>query len=332
MDSMKIRPSFDPQRQILGNILPLDSPFTVILDSGDLCNFRCSYCFRGNPTAFDNGYYYRNRVPTWKTFQRSADQLCDFPAPPKTVSLSNHGEPLCNPDLPRMVSYLKKELGLPSRISIHTNASLLNRNTAEALADAGLDKMVVSVQGMSADDYRATCGVSIDFKCLLQQLEYFYSIKTTTEVCIKIVDTALSVPEQEFYDLFSPMADRVFVEKVVPIWGGKNNDICMNKYGRIFPRVECCSLLFHTLVVTSDGTILPCTSLRPFCDLGTVFITTLRKAWNSNDRLDLLHGMLDKGMSKIDLCRYCYIAQNSIYSENDIIDGYRNEIMNRIKI
>jgi len=53
--------------------------------------------------------------------------------------------------------------------------------------------------------------------------------------------------EQEFYDLFSPMADRVFVEKVVPIWGGKNNDICMNKYGRIFPRVECCSLLFHTL-------------------------------------------------------------------------------------
>ena len=330
MHNAKIRPSFDARRQVLGNVLPLDTPFTVILDPGDLCNFRCSYCFRSKPASFDCGYYRRNTLTDWKTFQRAADQLCGFPQPPKTISLSNHGEPLCNPELPRMVAYIRKDLGLTSRISIHTNASLLDARMADGLAQAGLDRMVVSVQGLNAEEYRKTCGAAVDFKRFMRQLEYFYSVKSTTEVCVKIVDAALHGPEQEFYDLFSPMADRIFVERVLPIWGEADTGICMNKYGKKFPKVDCCVLLFHTLVVTADGTILPCTHLRPSGSLGTIFETTLAEAWRGKVKTAMLRAMLEKGLHGNAPCRSCGIAQNSVFAECDIIDGHRNAILGRL--
>lgn len=326
----QISPSFDARRQVLGEILPLDTPFTVIIDTGDVCNFRCSYCFRGKAASFDCGYYRRNILISWEAFQRAADHLCGFPQAPKAISLSNHGEPLCNPALPRMATYIKKDLGVPSRISIHTNASLLDKRMADGLAAAGLDRMVVSVQGLSAEDYRAVCGAGIDFERFLRQLEYFYSIKTTTEVCVKIVDDALHGPEQAFYELFAPMADRVFVEKVVPIWGAAEGRIRANKFGDTFPRVDCCILLFHTLVVTADGTILPCTHLRPSCDLGTIFDTTLAEAWRSEARTTLLRAMLQKGLNRNGVCHLCQLAQNSVYAECDIIDRYRLEILRRM--
>jgi radical SAM protein with 4Fe4S-binding SPASM domain len=332
VSNAKVKPSFDANRQVLGTVLPLSAPFTLIIDSGDICNFRCSYCFRGNPAGFDCGPFNKNSRMGWETFLCVADQITGFPQPPKTISLSCHGEPLCNPLLPKMVAHIKK-LGTSAKTSIHTNASLLDKKTAQALVDAGLDRMVVSLQGMCAEDYRKTCGVSLDYERLLERLRYFYTIKTNTEVCIKIVDVALSRPEQEFYDVFSQVADRVFVEKVVPIWEEVHiEDEAVNKYGEKYKVIDCCPLLFHTLVVTCPGDILPCTRLNPPFTMGSIFETTLTDSWSGHKRNEFLKKMLALGRAACGVCSGCYIPQNSVYGHEDIIDDYRDEILERLTV
>ena len=104
-----IKPSYDENRQMLGEIYPLDTPFNVIIDSSEVCNFKCNYCFRSTENKGNWGYASCNKNMEWDLFVKIVDQIKEFPNKVKQISLSNHGEPLCNRRLPDMVRYIKKE-------------------------------------------------------------------------------------------------------------------------------------------------------------------------------------------------------------------------------
>ena len=333
MDNSKIKPSFDTNRQTLGKIYPLATPFNVILDASEACNFRCNYCFRSGSDKNGWGYAKDGKLMDRKTFLMAFEQVMEFPEPVRQISLSNHGEPLVNRGVPWMVRYMREQ-GYKGRISIHTNASLLDEEYAKELAGAGLSRIVISIQGLTRDKYREVCGSEVDFDRLLRAISNLYHQRDahTTEIDVKIADTSLALGEEaEFYSLFEPIADRVFVEKIVPIW--KNIDaggeaIAANKFGKKFPLQECCTLIFHTIVVAPNGDVYPCTQLLCPYRLGNIKERTLKYYWASQERRDLLRSILS--LSAPAMCEDCYIRQNSIYSEQDMIDDYRGEILARL--
>ena len=325
-----IKPSYDTNRQLLGKILPLSTPFTVIVDSSECCNFECSYCFRSDKNKENWGYAKQPLLMEWSVFQEIAHQMKKFPQKVKHVSLSNHGEPLCNPNLPEMVKYLKQN-DICERVSIHTNASLLTESLIDRLVDARIDKVVVSLQGMSAQKYSEVCHAKIDFENFIEKLRIFYRKKTNTKLCIKVADIAVYGQEQECYQTFSPIADSVYVEKIVPIWKNlhlKNAEM-QNKYGEFFLAQQCCPLIFHTIVVSPIGDVYPCTQLLTPFNLGNIQKTTLLDIWTSEQRKKLLMEQCQD--IQPDWCKDCYILQNSIFSKEDMIDDYRYEILDRLK-
>lgn len=333
VQASKRKPSFDRNRQELGKIYPLSTPFTVILDASEACNFRCSYCFRSTAGEEAWGEYAikRNHMG-WDVFKLAVEQIKDFPDEIKSISLSNHGEPLCNRRLPQMVRYIKAQ-GITSRISIHTNASLLDEKYALELAHCGLDKIVVSLQGLNADSYRRVCGAEIDYDRFYRNLKYLYHNKApNTMINIKTMDVVVEGREEEFYQRFSPIADAVFVEKMVPIWKNTGADThptkTINKFGEEFAYQQCCPRIFNTMVVTPDGDVYPCTQVLSKEKLGNIKERTLKELWNSAERRELLRRQLL--LCPPESCDGCYIRQNSIFSQEDIIDGYRQEILARL--
>lgn len=330
----EVKPSYDTNRQVLGKILPLKTPFNVIIDTSERCNFQCSYCFRNDIDCQEHwGYAKRNDVMEWEIFEKAVAQIKEFPEDVKQISLSNHGEPLCNRKIPQMVQYIKKS-GIKSRISIHTNASLLNESYIEELAESDIDKVVVSLQGLSSPKYFKVCKATVDFEKLYDNLRSFYQKKKHTQIHIKIMDSALEDGEDtKFYNLFVPISDRAFIEQEVPIWKGRESnsetDKILNKYGEAFPRQLCCPLIFHTLVVATNGDAYPCTQLLREDKLGNINETSLREMWDGAQRTELLMRQCELNNPRI--CDDCYIRQNSIYSEGDMIDNYRDEILSRMK-
>lgn len=268
----------------------------------------------------------------WETFERIVSQIMKFPEQVRQISLSNHGEPLCNPLLPQMVKYIKK-CGITSRVSIHTNAFQLTGNMLDELAVSNIDRVVISLQGLSDDKYKKMCNVNVNFQLLRDNIEMFYKKQSRTNVFIKIMDTALADENERnlFYKTFEPIADRVFIEKEVPIWKGiekGNEQVIYNKYGDEFPKQKCCPLIFHTIVIAPNGEIYPCTQLLREDILGNVYDTTLKEVWDGDERKQLLISQCKMTNPKI--CENCYILQNSIYSKKDMIDDYRNEILSRV--
>jgi len=83
------------------------------------------------------------------TYRRLVDGLREV-ASLRTVAFWGFGEPLLHPDIVEMVA-LAKELG--AKTELITNGLLLDKEMAEGLVMAGLDTLVVSVDGTSPESY-----------------------------------------------------------------------------------------------------------------------------------------------------------------------------------
>jgi len=334
----KIKPSYNTNRISLGENLPLDTPLSVIMDTSERCNFRCVYCFRAGEQVRSWGYAASNALMSWEVFERAAKQLSWFPHKIKLISLSGHGEPLCHPDLVKMAHKLN-ELGVTERIEMHTNASLLTEENAAVISKAGFSRIVVSLQGLDAATYKKVCGVKINWEQFYNNLKLLYENKDQNlKIHMKISDMALNKEkyqeeENKFYSLFSDIADSAFVENAVPLW----ENICIesattkNKYGYDYSDINYCPLVFYKIVIAPNGEIYPCTRLPEPVSLGNIHDITVFDAWNSRERLDFLKEHLQYTRHNFAPCSGCFVPINSVMSQEDIIDSYKDIILQRIE-
>ena len=76
-------------------------------------------------------------------FKKIVDDLREFDAKLKLLSLYKDGEPLLNKHFPEMVRYAR-DAGIADRIWTKTNGSMLTPELNERIVDAGLDMICIS--------------------------------------------------------------------------------------------------------------------------------------------------------------------------------------------
>ncbi len=133
----------------------------------NLCNFRCPLC----PTIIKD-HVVRTRMKL-SEFKKILDPvLADIE---ELTFFGTKGEPLLNNELAAMISYAKK-MSPEIYTSISTNASLLTKERALELMQAGLDKIILGVDGLSQEslaDYR----VGANFETIIQNIRATCEIK-----------------------------------------------------------------------------------------------------------------------------------------------------------
>lgn len=330
---MKIQPSFQKERAHLKDVLPLSTPYLLHIDVSEVCNLKCNYCFRSKGYT-DYGFALRNDLMSTETFYNAVDQIAEFPEKIKKISLSGHGEPLCNRRLPEMIAYLKDKID--TYVEIHTNAVLLDESYAIELIESGIDKIVISLQGLTSDKYKDVCGSTIDLERFLQCIKILYQKSVHTEIYIKIVDVALETEmEYQFFEMVEGICHKAYIETAIDLWtdpkSPKKISAIKNKFGEIIPYQESCSTSFYTLFIAPNGEIYPCINpLSPVC-FGNVNKTSLIKIWNSESRNNFLKKQLKEGRDYIPVCRNCVITQNTIMSKDqDSLNGYREKVLKKM--
>ena len=126
-----------------------DLPTQVYIEVTNYCNSLCVSC----PLTYN---HFLPQEPkhhlTWDNFRRIVDQ---FPRLDRVV-LHGIGEPLLNKELPRFISHLKER---GAEVLFNTNAILLDRKRGDALVDAGLDELRVSLDAVTPELYATLRGV-----------------------------------------------------------------------------------------------------------------------------------------------------------------------------
>lgn len=120
-------------------------PTFVSVEPANFCQLHCPECPVGQAR--------HNNRPTpllsMPLFERILSQVA---ATAHTMQFYFQGEPLLNPELPQMIRRAHA-VGLYTIVS--TNAQALTPELAQALVDAGLNRIIVSIDGFSQDSYAA---------------------------------------------------------------------------------------------------------------------------------------------------------------------------------
>jgi GTP 3',8-cyclase len=141
----------------------------------DRCNFRCTYCMPKE--VFGHGYRFLDRK-----------ELLDFEEIARVaraaVSLGvgklrlTGGEPLLRRDLEQLIAMLSE---LDAEVTLTTNASLLPRK-AQALRDAGLDRITVSLDAMDDATFRKMNDVNFPVESVLEGIEAARAVGLSVKV------------------------------------------------------------------------------------------------------------------------------------------------------
>ena len=130
----------------------------------DRCNFRCRYCMPRERFGEEHTFLPRRAYLSFEEIEKVV--LACKPLGLEKVRITG-GEPLLRPDLPDLVSRLK---GAGVETALTTNASLLS-GRAVRLAEAGLDRVTVSLDALDPDVHARMTDSSIPVGTVLDGIE-----------------------------------------------------------------------------------------------------------------------------------------------------------------
>ena len=253
------------------------------------------------------------------------------------MRMNKIGEPLRNKNLSTMIR-LAKESGRVRYIDFATNASVFSPDPSTSIVDAGLDRLNISLEGVSKEQYAEHAKVDFDFGKLVDQIRWLYPRRGNCEVTIKVPGDFLSAEDREkFFDLFGDYCDRIFIEELSPIWpefdlenrAGVKASKAEGQYRETLEDKDVCTYIFYAMAVNADGTVSACC---PDWDqklvIGNLNNETLRDIWNSPamNKLRRLH--LQGKRRENPVCRACGHIK---YSQVDNIDPYRERLLAKLE-
>jgi radical SAM protein with 4Fe4S-binding SPASM domain len=333
----EIKPSYDPNRKRLADVIPLCAPFTLFIEPTRYCNFKCFYCLhstRGEKYGKFAKTGYQIRHMDFSMYERILEQVISFPERPKRIVFSGLGEPLMNSELPKMIKRAQ-ELGTAQRLDILTNASLLTRELSDELIAAGVTRIQVSLQGLDFHQYREVSGITVDFDKMYENLTYLYQHKGDCAIFIKIIDALLDgdIDRERFYNLFGNICDQIFIEHLITLQqqmgdhgGMADNTRNLNNEEVIYR--EVCPVIFYMLQIDADGNVFPCPVSglpKPFA-MGNIHDEPLVQIWNGKRRANLIRSQLQLNRKKIPVCATCATCA-TVLDESEFLDDAAERLL-----
>lgn len=261
-------------------------PDRVYVESTNVCNLDCIMCPTGlhidtRPKGFME----------WDLFTSIVDEIAPFA---EAVVLHSWGEPLLHPRIIEMITYAK-ERGL--WVETSTNATKLTEEKAREILAAGLDRIYLSMDGLTKETYERV-RVKGQFEEVLGNIERFLDLKhelgSPIEADIQIV--RLSETDAEVADFVErwrrSRADIINI-KELDTWGGQIDDVSGLAVGGETPveqppadegvnadRKPCPNLWYHCHIHW-DGVLVSCSrDYDAVTPLGNVANGGVLKTWH----------------------------------------------------
>jgi wyosine [tRNA(Phe)-imidazoG37] synthetase (radical SAM superfamily) len=335
----EVKSSVDKNRTILREAVPLDSPLSMYIEPTRVCNFKCFYCMhstRGVTGGALDRTGFELKHMDMELFAGLVKDIMSFPTVPKRVCFSGLGEPLTNKNLPDMIRMLRSA-GFTGRIDVISNGSLLTHEMSDALLDAGISRIQISLQGLTSEKYQEICQTRVDMDTLKDNIRYFYERRGNATIYVKIIDSILENKEQEeqFYQMFGGICDTIYVEHLVIMEQqmgnhGRNVDTTRNLMGEVVEKRMVCGVMFYFLQVNIDGETFPCSTpgLPNSFSMGCAKEKSLLDIWNDSRRNALIRKNLKDGYASIPACATCSSCI-AIADDSEYLDDCREEILDR---
>lgn len=322
-------------REPLRDVLPLDTPYLIQMFPVYGCNFRCGYCLHALDRR-QHGFISDVPLMDMGLYRKCIDDMRRFGKRLKMLRFAAIGEPLLHPDIAEMVSYAKRA-DIAQSVDIVTNGSLLTHELSDKLIDAGLDRLRISVEGLSTEDYAAHAHADIDFDRFVEQIQYFYEHNHHTHIYIKIIDYMVQDPQarERFFEMFQPICHSIAIEHLTPtieeidyekLSDGMETDKPQN--GETLLDAQVCPQGFYMMQINPDGKVVPCCSMKYPAVLGDVKQQSVPEIWRGEAFNRFRVQMLQSRGQAGSVCRDCKLYLYDLHPE-DVLDNIRETLISK---
>lgn len=236
-------------------------PWSYSIEPTNLCNLNCRECASGL------GLLNRKKgVMSYEDFMTVADQIAPFAL---NCFLYFQGEPFLNKDFLKMAEYADKKKIF---IATSTNGHFINKETAEKTVLSGLDKIIISLDGNTQENYSAyRKGGDLEkvIMAVKELSEAKKRLKKLTPV-IEVQTIVNKINENELKNIkslaFSLGADKFYfktmqIEKPEDFQVFKTSIDKFSRYdkeNRLKKKVGFCNRILNSAVITIDSFVVVC--------------------------------------------------------------------------
>lgn len=289
-------------------------PISLSIEPTTSCNLRCPECPSGL-RSFTR--------PTGMLEKNVFEKLVDELAPTLTyLTFYFQGEPFLHPQFLEMVKYANDK-GIYTATS--TNAHYIDQSTAERIIDSGLNRVIISLDGITQETYEQyRVGGQVD-KVIegtknLVEAKRKRKNKSTTIVFQYLVVKPNEHQIEEAKQLAIDIGVDEILFKTAQIYDYENgNDLIptIEKYSRYkrLPNgkyqlkrkapIDNCWRMWQSAVVTWDGDVVPCCFDKDSDHvMGNIQEQPFTEVWN-NENYKQFRGTLLQGRENIEMCKNC---------------------------
>jgi len=300
-----------------------------------ICNSRCKKCpvglvNRGEMGQDKQGEFDPNkrRFFPFELFRKVADEMGKYPW--SILRFHGRGEPLLHPNYVEMISY-GKQAGVGT-ITSFTNAIILNKEMAEAILDAGLDLLELSIDAYSEEAYRDFRGTDYFHQVVENALNFIRlrnsrGSNTKTRVIVSAVDCPEFQPEKEAFQKFWEARADAVIFRPYHTYGGRLPAIPICQPVETVP----CSQLWTRFSINPWGQVNAC--FNDWADeeiVGdlTKLDQTIAKIWRSQKFESIRQASL-AGQSILKCCKTCLATKAGwVYTYQLLIQKLKAESPN----
>lgn len=283
-------------RENPGNHIVERFPIHLDIESTSVCNLKCPFC-AGTHERYDHGYM------DFDLFRTIIDEAAGKGL--YSIKLNFRGEPLLHPRIADMVAYAK-QCGIVD-VFFNTNATYLTEEVGEKLIRAGLDRLIVSFEGVTAEVYQQN-RVGAHFEEVVENIRNFVRLKRRLGAetpLLRLQTVAIDdVPD--------------YIERYKEFWDEWADEItCIDlrdeqkDYSTVSAADWVCPYPWRRLCITWDGVILTCPFVNRSLDsyswqgFGRVGETTIEEVWRGVAMGELRRAHRTGTSHEIEPCRYC---------------------------
>jgi len=264
-------------------------PYWLVIDPCNYCTLNCPFC----PTGQKRDVRWKGKL-NLDDFKSIIDKLGPYLI---HVDLVNWGEPLLNEQIFDMVRYAKQ---YHSDIKIDTNLNHLDEDSAKRLVLSGLDKIVVSIDGLTEETY-SKYRRGGNFQVAMDNLKLLIKKRKELKMTKPYITWQFLVFRHNEHEIDKVIrmgkklgVDHVGIVKAFigdkdwiplnPNYSNYNveeidNDFTFNHFKS--PLDLFCSWPWEAIAINPNGSVSPCCSVEEEKDdFGNIFDQPLEELWN----------------------------------------------------
>jgi len=272
-------------------------PVEITIELTNNCNLNCIFCPH-HKMQRKKGFI------DFSLFKEIVDQISGFV---ECVDLDLMGESTLHPKIFEIIQYCKKN-GL--KTALNSNMTKVNKQLAKTLIDAGLDILVMSIDGINKDTYESIRPGAL-FSETKQNIKNLLSLdaeKLYKVVQMVYISNNKDEIKQFFLDWKNENADFI---RIQPYQNIDKENISLNAMPSGVKRSrKACIQPWKKMAVCWDGTVvLCCNDYDKFSVIGDIRKEKIFSIWNSLTLQDLRRKIIEQNWENLTFCRDCFPFQ-----------------------